>query len=370
MPGLNVHIYPSPFTNESRMLIMATWEPGLQEREVVDEGREVIRIRRSLGDGRGGAFWKTVRTLEWSWRILHVLKSAEIACVNCHSLAVLPLGVWLKRRHKAKLVYDTHELETETSTMRGPVRWVARLVEKAMVRRVDALVAVSRSIATWYAGHYPRVPVTVIRNVPESSQESVEFCDLKARLAVPPGALLFVYQGVLSAARGIEILLSVFSRAEQDRHIVFIGFGPLKDAVQEAARRHSNIHFHPGVPPDQVRPLTAGADVGIHLIENTCLNHYYCLPNKIWEYLNAGLPVVVSDFPEMAAVVREFDCGWTCPVEADSALSLINGLTAATVADRKHNTISAKTRFGWHLEEPALLGVYRGLGFLGAAASP
>lgn len=381
MPGLNVHIYPSPFINESRMLkitrsliqarvfdgirVMATWEPGLPEREMLDEGREVVRIRRTWGEGRRGAFWKIVRTLEWSWRILNALKTADIACINCHSLAVLPLGAWLKRRHGGRLVYDTHELETETTTMRGPVRWMAKGTERLLITQVDELIAVNRSIAEWYARHYPGLRVSVVRNVPVTEGAEVEpSMDIKAKLGVPSDAILFVYQGVLAGGRGIELLLRMFARAPDDRHILFLGFGSLQAAVEAAAARHPNIHFHPAVEPGRVRGLTAGADVGIHLIENTCLNHYYCLPNKVWEYLSAGLPMVVSDFPEMAAVVEQFACGWTSATEEEAALHLIRELTPALIGEKRLNAARARGRFGWHLEEPALLEPYRRMGFL------
>lgn len=82
-----------------------------------------------------------------------------------------------------------------------------------------------------------------------------------------------------------------------------MGFGESVKIVKDYAKKFSNIHYHPAVKPDETIQYTCGADVGVHFIKNTCLNHYFCLPNKIWEYLNASLPVIVSNMLEMEKVV-------------------------------------------------------------------
>ena len=133
--GINIHIYPSPFIFESRILkitqtlaeahffshirIFATWEQGLQEKETLDMDREVIRIKRNLGNNKTGNFWKTVKTIEWSWKIIINLKRTKVACINCHSLPMLPLCVFLKYIKRSILIYDIHELETETANSHG-----------------------------------------------------------------------------------------------------------------------------------------------------------------------------------------------------------------------------------------------------------
>lgn len=382
MPSLNVHIYPSPFTHESRMLkithsladakvftrilIFATLGPGLPERVELDGVREVVRLPQLLGGRFKGVFGKVIRTLEWSWRILRFLGPLRVSCVNAHSLAVLPLCVWIKYRHRARLVYDTHELETETTTMHGLVRIAGKLVERLLVRQADEIVTVSGAIGRWYEKHYPGIPVTVVQNVPDRKPDREGgSVNLRAHFKVPPDHQIFLYQGLLSGNRGIELLLRVFARLPKNMHIICLGFGDLREAVERAASEFPNIHYHPAVRPEVIAEYTGGVDAGIHLIENSCLNHYLCLPNKIWEYLGAGLPVVVSDFPEMGAVVTRYGCGWTCPVNEDGAFKLISGITPEALAERRAKAQLARTKFGWQFEEPALLGLYARMGFAG-----
>ncbi len=379
---MNVHVYPTPFRNESRILkitrslkeaavfdrirIMATWEEGLAEEEDLDDKRRVVRIRRRIGQERNGTFWKAARTVEWSWRVRRFLREESIDCINAHSLSVLPLCVRLKRSSGAKLIYDTHELETETAGSTGIRRILARRVERRLIREADAVIAVNDSIASWYRRAYGLKRVWVVKNVPYRPDSApLKTAMLRDACGVGGDEILFLYQGAMVKDRGVRRLLDIFSRLDGSRHLVCMGFGEDVDLVRNYARKHSNIHYHPAVPPSDVFRYTCGADVGVHLIENTCLNHYFCLPNKIWEYLNAGLPVVVSDLPEMARVVDGCRCGWKCGSSDGEALKLIGGITVDDLCGKRERVLQARDGFGWHVEERELLDAYRTLGFIG-----
>ncbi|HOI72957.1 MAG TPA: glycosyltransferase [Syntrophales bacterium] len=379
--SLNVHIYPTPFRNESRILkitrslkeanvfdrirIMATWEEGLAEEEDLDETRRVVRIRRRIGEERSGTFWKAVRVGEWSWRVMQSLRGERIDCINAHSLSVLPLCVLLKRLKGSKLIYDTHELETETAGSTGIRRVLARRVERILIREADAVIAVNDSIASWYRRTYGLKRVWVVKNVPyRPDSVPAKTSMLRDACGVGGEEILFLYQGAMAKDRGIRRLLDVFSRLDENRHLVCMGFGEDVDLVKRFAGAHPNIHYHPAVPPSEVFRYTSGADVGVHLIENTCLNHYYCLPNKIWEYLNAALPVVVSDLPEMAQVVDRFGCGWKCDPSDDGALRLIGGISMPDVDGKRERALEAREGFGWHVEEKEMLDAYQEIGFV------
>lgn len=94
--------------------------------------------------------------------------------------------------------------------------------------------------------------------------------------------------------------------------LVFLGGGPLKDAlIGEVGLLglRDRVHFLDPVPPDALLSYTASADVGVTLLEDTCLNHRYALPNKLFEYLMAGIPVLASDLPEIRDVVDAYGVG-------------------------------------------------------------
>ncbi len=129
--------------------------------------------------------------------------------------------------------------------------------------------------------------------------------------------------------------------------------------MEEAAARHENIFYHPAVSSDVLLGYTASADYGLLFYENSCLNHYYCSPNKIYEYIMAGLPIVVSNLFEMGRLVREYDIGI---VAADDSPQ---GIAAAVEEIHKRGRKSFQRQverfkkvYNWENQEKTLLDVY------------
>ena len=346
-----------------RIFIAAIWEPGLREHEQLDSKREVwrvpLRTRRLL---RGG-IWKFISYAEWMVRIFLRFGRGRIALVNCHSLSVMPLGVAFKLFGGSPIVYDTHELETETASMSDLRKRLSKVAERLLIRKADAIICVSNSIADWYRKEYNLEKVNVVRNLPARTNSALGRSQntLKEKLGIQPDEILVVYQGLLSKGRGINLLLNVFSRVEKPKHIVFLGYGPLESKVKGYVESFPNVHLHPAVRPHEVLGYTSSGDVGISLIENTCLSYYYSLPNKLFEYLVSGLPVVVSDFPEMSKVVEEYQCGWKVAVEEESVLSLINRISSAEIAAKKRSVMRCRHEFDWNREAVKLYSICRQL---------
>lgn len=376
---MNIHIYPSTFANETRILkivrslrrasvfpsiaVVALWKAGLPRHEVLEDGIEVIRVAPVIGGELGGKLGRVIKVLGWYLGVLLALKSRRVACFNCHSLPVLPLSVVVKWWKGCVLIYDPHELETETAGLRGVRQRVARTLERGLIRFADAVCVVNRSIAEWYGARYRLKQVWVVRNVPYSSeQEPVRTGALRKVVGLSSEAQIFLYQGLLAPGRGVGLLIDAFARMP-DRHLVFMGYGELEGRIREAAAHHANIHFITAVPPGQVKDYTVDADVGISLIENVCLSYYLCLPNKLFEYVACGVPAVVSDFPEMGHFVDEYHCGWKVSPDAQTLCALVQGLTAAELAAKRANTRGSSRLYCWQQEENILLAMYQALGF-------
>jgi glycosyltransferase involved in cell wall biosynthesis len=309
-----------------------------------------------------GRLGKLMRFAEWYLRVFFEFRRKRPTFINCHSLSVLPLGVLFSWLCGSRLIYDTHELETETSESKGLRKVFAKFLERALIGQSEAVIVVCDSIGRWYRDTYKLIEVHVVRNIPHARP----IPDRKSKLlrqmfGVGDGESLFIVQGIMDIGRGIDITLESFSEVDSDKHVVFFGNGSLQRELVDWSRRHPNIHYHPAVPPQELLELTAGADVGIALIENTCLSYYYCLPNKIFEYLLCGLPVIVSDFPEMAKIVDKNGCGWKSAVNTVSLIELLRSITPQEIAEK---TIAAKERaskLGWHNEERILIDLYKRL---------
>jgi glycosyltransferase involved in cell wall biosynthesis len=149
-------------------------------------------------------------------------------------------------------------------------------------------------------------------------------------------------------------------------HLAFLGddgepgFTASLERLAVAEGLRDRVHFVPGAPLERLLALTAEADVGVSLLQDTCENHRLALPNKVFEYIAAGLPVVVSDLPELRRLVEEHGIGWTAPPGDPVAVS--DGLRSALSARGDDERLAAVRRvagaFTWDAERERLLGLY------------
>jgi glycosyltransferase involved in cell wall biosynthesis len=166
--------------------------------------------------------------------------------------------------------------------------------------------------------------------------------------------MVFVYLGLFVPGRGIERLLQVFSKDEVRAHIVFVGRGGLREMMESCAKTNPRVHVHDAVPHDQVVPLVKSADYGVCLVERVSLSDYYSLPNKLFEYAFAGVPVLASDFPDMQELVDRFGLGTCTPADEVSITQAILRLQ-----DQGKQRVSTDlAELGWAAQAERLRGLY------------
>jgi len=370
-------VYPSTFEFETRILkvtgtlvarglvdevlVVAKAGAGLPSDARIDERRRVVRIGARLP---GERFWaKALRFVEWSVRVLWRLRRERVAMVNCHSLSVLPLCVAIKWWHGAALVYEPHELETETATFTGWRRLLAKWVERRLIGRASRVIVVSDSISKHYCQDYGLVEAPVVMNVPEPlpGVDPGRNDVLRRHFGIPDDHLVFMYQGVLEEERGVLLLMQAFQQVSVDRHLVFMGFGSLTSAIKSAAEKYPNLHLYPAVQPREVIHYTRGADVGFALLDEDCENHRCALPNKLFHYLHAGLPVIVSDLPEMGALVDRYACGWRVGNTAGDIAERVAAISESDRVSAAIGAVRARAELHWNNEADKLEGIYRNL---------
>lgn len=283
--------------------------------------------------------------------------------IHCHDTPALLVGVLLKHCFKARLIYDAHELE---SNKNGQSRAIAQLTlwaEQVAWSSIDHLVTVSPSIITWYEQHLGSKPSSLILNSPlfsavgEQEKEAGKSRYFHEKFGIPQNAKVFLYLGLLVNGRGIEKMLAAFSRENVASHLVFVGYGSLENEVQSAAHTFGNIHLHPPVPHEEVVSLSMSADYGLCIIENVSLSDYYCLPNKLFEYAFAGIPVLASDFPDIAHTVHQYGLGECCEVNINSIVAAIDRIEAGQSVHQPQDLHA----LGWQSQSARLQQVYLSL---------
>ena len=373
---INLHITLHSFLNASRVLketeslvqsglvkkiiIVALYENGLQEYEKIGYHRTVWRVKLESRNMPKLFIFQALKYFEFCLRVFFFSKKNNVDIVNVHSLSLLPLGVWLKIRHRAKLVYDTHELETETNGLTGFRKSVLKIVERALIRFADLTIVVGGEIEKWYKNKYGINSIVKILNCPRY-QVTERSQLLQDEFHIPVKKKIVLYQGGLSAGRGIELLLDAFENSNDDRYvIIFMGNGPLAMAVRIAEGRCERIKYKPAVSASEVLKYTSSADIGIAVIDNFCLNHQYCLPNKIFEYIMAQLPVIVSNLPEMSKIVNTFHIGAVIQRrDGESIYHALHEIEELNQDELKKNLKNTANNFVWESQEEMMIRAYQ-----------
>jgi glycosyltransferase involved in cell wall biosynthesis len=370
---INIHLYPSVFLNEARVLreadtldslnifdridLVGAGGSGLPEREPVTGTVSILRLERR--DGQRGLVAKALFMLRWSVSVFRLYRKSSVSCINCHSLSTLPVGVLLKHVTGAKLVYDTHELETEANGLKGVRKYISKQVERRLIGYADYSVFVGSLIREWYKTAYDLANTEVIYNCPRL-HDAIHSDYFHNKYGIPPELPIFIYQGVISKGRGIESTVDAFSSLENTAALVVMGYGPLEHWVRNKAGEHSNIFYHPAVPPAELLSYTGAADYGLSIIESTALSYEYCMPNKLFEYAMARKPVLVSPTREQKNFVELQNIGIV--VENTSPESIRKGVLRILGTGRQGfqaGLESTVREYNWETQETKLKRIYQ-----------
>jgi len=367
-----ISIVLNNFTNDSRVLkeglslqaagysvtVVALHENDLAEYEQI----QALSVHRVKVKSRGWIKWKPVQLLKYLEFVIRVIfrYRNQVGYVHCNDLNALPIGYLLKKlsKREVKVIYDCHEYETERDGMSSGVKKILKFFERRLIMYADAVITVSDAIANCYSQDYGIRKPSLVLNCP--NYQSIGDNDIfRNELGIPQDKKVFLYQGGLKSGRGIELLVEAFKQSRrEDCVIVFMGFGPLEQFIQE--QQCSAIFFYPAVSPSILLNYTASADYGVSFIEDTCLSYRYCLPNKMFEYLMAGLPVLTSNLREMKQLVETHNLGVVA--DDNTVEGFVNALSASLEMDYQQvrsNVEKVKKEFCWEEQEKVLLDVYK-----------
>jgi glycosyltransferase involved in cell wall biosynthesis len=331
-------------------------DPGLQGVECVSATCPPA-LRRWLP-------WRSHRLVEVARMIREVLR-ARADAVHCHDVAMLVPGYFAARARGSRLVYDSHELATGVPYHSRAWGLLVATIERLLVPRCDAVITVSEGIADRLQVRYalPTRPA-VVRNVPDLPADG-EARDLRKELGIGDAPLI-LHQGAVARSRGCETLIRAIDGLDQ-AHLVFLGAeGGYVRGLEDLARSEgvsARVHFVPPVPLERLLSHTRQADTGVSLLEANCENHRLALPNKAFEYLSAGLPVLVTEDSELSGLIADLDVGESADPSspADVRDHLRSVLSRRGDTPFHHRIKIAGQRLSWSLEKARLIEVYENL---------
>ena len=329
--------------------------------------------------------------VRWRWATLGWADNAAAAAgpadvYHGHDLTGLPAAVLARARNgSGAVVYDSHEIFLESGTNATRPRWIKRLfarLERRWASEAAGVVTVNDALAGELRTRLGARDVTVVHNCPPRwTPPAAPEDHLRPAAGIPAGTPLALYHGGFSAHRGLEQLAdAILVPGMEGVHAAYLGYGSLRadlDRMAADPRYGGRLHVLDAVPPDQLVDWVSGADVDVMALQPSTLNHYLSTPNKLFESLAAGVPVVASDFPDLHRVVVDNPSGplgEVCdPGDAASIAAAIRRVLDAPederCALRARCLAAAHDRWNWEHESAALLALYARLTGGDAASS-
>jgi starch synthase len=289
-----------------------------------------------------------------------------------HAMAYMgiPIGLDLGRRDSAAVVYDARDIYVDAANVArlpGPARRLFAAVERRWARRASRVTTVNEPYADVMEQRFgvPR-PLVVMNCSYRRDPPAVSLRLFHERLNLAPATPVVLYQGGFSRDRGIEQLIEAVPSFPDGTVLVLLGYGLLQAELERRAAEPDlagRMFVVPAVAPTELLDWVGSADVVAMPIQPSTLNHRLTTPNKLFEAMAAGVPVVASDLPGMAGIVRETGCGVLCNPTSPAAIatairSILEAPDSERAAYRERSLAAAHGRYSWESQVEILLAEY------------
>ena len=309
---------------------------------------------------RKGAFFYA----EYNIRLFFYLLFHHFDLFVANDLDTLLPNFLISRLKRKRIVYDSHEYFCgELSIANRPfVRKVWLSIEKFCFPKLKDVITVSQSIVDQYEKEYGIRP-HLVRNIPPKATPPVT--ETRASLQLPEDKTIVILQGNgLNEGRGGEELVEAMPFVDEKAVLLIVGNGTmipqLKERVKEL-KMEERVRFVPRVTPEKLFNFTYLADIGIALDRDLSPNLRFSLPNKLFEYIKAGIPMVVSNLIERARIVGQYQVGLIVEdFQPENIAKKINKLVndKQLYEEMKANCQVAAEELCWENEEKVLEEIY------------
>ena len=362
MPRIIVSVTNDLVTDQRVRKVCATLES--EDFEILLIGRKLpqsLPIQRSYKTYRMRLLFKKsfLFYAEYNVRLFLKLLFVRKDILLANDLDTLLPNFLISSLFGKKIVYDSHELFTEVPELvhRPSVQNVWLRIEKFIFPKLKNVITVCDSIAKYYNDKY-KVSVLVIRNLPSQNNQIV-----KSKLPFDTnGKKIVLYQGALNVGRGLELLIDSMLLLN-DWLLVIVGEGDIMDSLKEKVvinKVSSKVKFMGRLLPEDLNKITPIATVGVSLEEDLSLSYHFALPNKLFDYIQAKVPVLVSNLPEMSSVVKAYKVGEVLKERTPENLAK-QLIEIAKVNNSEWNFDDTIAVLNWENESKKLKEIYQNL---------
>jgi len=381
------------------MLLFGTLDPDprvWKEANSLSKGNYQITVVAPAISGKKGIYREDgfiiARILSYSPSIMRPLKRIRatfeliIFCLkkrydiyHCHDASTLPFGFLFAKLYKKKLIYDAHEFFPDLFIERPDFKILQKikfriskflnrnLPEKCFIKRINGMITVNRSLARLYKKYYKiEKEIIYLWNVPYIN--NFEKKDLYTFFGLNSNIPIILYEGSLNFYVNLETVLMILSKLKNPFYFVLLGefdkqFEKEFFSLAESLKIKNKIYYTL-FPYKELIPYISTATVGLFFAKPIFLSFKYSLPNKIFDYLVAGLPIIASDLPEISKLIKKYNLGIIIdPSDVEKSAFEIDYL----LTDKrrynifKNNILAHKRLFSWEIQEKKLLNFYNKL---------
>ncbi len=313
--------------------------------------------RMKLAFTKGPLFY-----LEYQIRLFLFLLTHKAQLLFSNDLDTLLPNYLISRLKKQELIYDTHELFCEVPELLNAPRKrkIWKSIEKSIFPKLKKVMTVNQSIADIYSKEYG-VDVKAVRNIPY--QRTIERTKSREDLGLPTNKKIIILQGAgINMQRGAEEALYAMQWIE-DAILLIVGSGDLIDQLKHMRIElglEEKVIITGKVPYELLAQYTQLADLGLSLDKDTNLNYRYSLPNKLFDYIHAEVPVFVSNLVEIARIVEHYQIGFIATTHEPKYIAEeINAIfqNPDQLKLWKDNLSKAQKDLSWEKEEKILIGM-------------
>ena len=332
-------------------------ETGRLLPESVPLERTYFTLRKKLWFRKGPQFYA-----EFNIRLFLYLMTTKVDLIFANDLDTLPAAFLAAKIRNKRIIYDTHEYFTETPELinRKLTQTIWKKIEDYFFPKLTDILTVNSSIAKLYGDKYNKT-VHVSRNIPPTF--APERLKTRTELGLPLNKHILILQGTgINIERGAEEAVLAMQYLN-DTVLLVVGSGdvfPTLHKIIEKNNLQDKVVFKPKMPFAELRQYTMNSDLGLAIDKDTNLNYHFSLPNKLFDYIHSGIPVLSSGLIELKQIIDQYDIGYY--IQNHDPKHIATVITSVFSDENRYNqvklnTVKAKEELCWENEEKVLIGV-------------
>jgi glycosyltransferase involved in cell wall biosynthesis len=293
-------------------------------------------------------------------RLFFILLFTKTDVLLANDLDTLLPNYLVSKIKGVKLIYDSHEIFCEVPELQANSgkRRIWEKLESWIVPKLKYCITVNQSIADYFNDKY-KVPFIFVRNIPNYT--NIENLKSRADLNLPMGKKIVILQGAgINVHRGAEELVEAFQYLDETYLLLIIGSGDVIQQLKESVFKlhlQNKVKFIDKIPASELRHYTSNSNLGVTIDKDSNMNYHFSLPNKVFDYMHAGIPILATKLPEIENLINKYHIGVFIENHDPQhiAKQINDFLNSTEYFEYKSNTVIASIENNWQTEKQKLI---------------